>query len=206
MDQLKELVICGKAKDAEAKLKELMDSGTAPARIMNESLIPAMDAVGDKFQNGEYFLPEMLVAAQAMHTCLRILKPALMVSNTQPVGKAVIGTVRGDLHDIGKNLVGISLEGAGFEVIDLGVDVTPEKFVEAVKQHSPKVIGMSALLTTTMQSMQDVIDSLENAGLRASVKVMVGGAAIQQKFADRIGADYYGPDSTAAKDYARSIV
>ncbi|MGD0276950.1 MAG: corrinoid protein [Syntrophales bacterium] len=206
MDQLKEFVICGKTKDAETKLKELIDSGTSPARIMNDSLIPAMDVVGDKFQNGEYFLPEMLVAAQVMHICLKILKPALTVSNTQPIGKAIIGTVKGDFHDIGKNLVGISLEGSGFEVIDLGVDVTPEKFVEAVKQYSPKVIGMSALLTTTMQSMHDVIESLKNAGLRSSVKVMVGGAAIQQKFADRIGADYYGPDSTAAKDYARSIV
>jgi 5-methyltetrahydrofolate--homocysteine methyltransferase len=206
MDELKDFVITGKNVDAREKAKKLINSGLPADRIMNEALIPAMDIVGKKFQDGEYFLPEMLVAAQAMQACLKLLRPLLATHHTALVGKAVIGTTKGDLHDIGKNLVGIALEGAGFEVIDLGVDVTPEKFVDAVKHYKPIVIGISALLTTTMQAMGDVIESLKHAGLRDTVKVMIGGAPIQQKFADRIGADFYGPDSISAKDYARTLV
>jgi 5-methyltetrahydrofolate--homocysteine methyltransferase len=206
MDELINFVMAGKSNDAQEKAKALINSGIQADRIMNEALIPAMDIVGKKFQDGEYFLPEMLVAAQAMKDCLKLLKPFLAIHHSALLGRAVIGTTKGDLHDIGKNLVGIALEGAGFEVIDLGVDVIPEKFVDAVKQYKPVVIGISAMLTTTMQAMGDVIESLKCAGLRETVKVMIGGAPIQQKFADRIGADFYGRDSITAKDYARSLV
>jgi 5-methyltetrahydrofolate--homocysteine methyltransferase len=206
MKQLKELVMQGKANDTVKRVKELLGKGEKPEVILKEALISAMDEVGDLFQKGEYYIPEMLVAARAMKQGLEVLKPALVKGNLKPLGKVAIGTVKGDLHDIGKNLVGIALEGAGFEVIDLGTDVSPEKFVETIKKDGPQVIGLSALLTTTMLSMRDTIEAIKSAGLRSKVKIMVGGAPLRKEFADEIGADFYGPDSTSARNFARDVV
>jgi len=206
MKQLKELVMQGKANDTVKRVKELLGKGEKPEAILKEALISAMDEVGDLFQKGEYYIPEMLVAARAMKQGLEVLKPALVKGNLKPLGKVAIGTVKGDLHDIGKNLVGIALEGAGFEVIDLGTDVSPEKFVETIKKDGPQVIGLSALLTTTMLSMRDTIEAIKSAGLRNKVKIMVGGAPLRKEFADEIGADFYGPDSTSARNFARDVV
>ena len=206
MEKLKEFVIEGNVKGSEARVKELLASGVSAEDIMRTSLVPAMDEVGELFQKGEYYLPEMLVAAKAMQESLKLLKPLLAKGSSAYLGRAVIGTVKGDLHDIGKNMVGMSLEGAGFEVIDLGADVPAESFVAAIREHKPTVIGLSALITTTMPLMKDVVDAISSAGLRAGVKIMIGGAPITQKYANEIGADFYGPDSTSAKDYARSVI
>jgi 5-methyltetrahydrofolate--homocysteine methyltransferase len=206
MDQLRGFVKTGKAKETAERVQVLLDEGKVPDSIMKEGLIPAMDEVGDLFQKGEYFVPEMLVAARAMQKGLEILKPKLVASGIEPIGKVLVGTVKGDLHDIGKNLVVMSLEGAGFEVIDLGTDVPPEKFIAAIKEHKPKVVGMSALLTTTMLAMKDTIEAIKKAGLRDRVKIMIGGAPIRQEYCDEIGADYYGPDSTSARTFARDVV
>jgi len=206
MKELKELVKKGKAPETAEMVKKLIDEGKEPEAIMKQGLIPAMDEVGDLFQKGEYFVPEMLVAARAMQKGLEVLKPRLVESGIEPIGRVVLGTVKGDLHDIGKNLVAMALEGAGFEVIDLGTDVPPEKFVEAIKKHEPQVIGMSALLTTTMMAMKDTVEAMKKAGVRDQVKIMIGGAPVRQEFADEIGADYYGPDSTAGRNFARDVV
>jgi len=187
-------------------VNQLLSEGKAPEVMMGEGLIPAMDIVGDLFQKGEYFVPEMLVAARAMQHGLEVLKPKLIDSGVEPIGKVVAGTVKGDLHDIGKNLVVMALEGAGFDIIDLGTDVSPEQFVEAIKEHNPQVIALSALLTTTMIAMKDTIEAIKEAGLKDKVKVMIGGAPIRQEFADEIGADFYGPDSTAGRNFARESV
>jgi 5-methyltetrahydrofolate--homocysteine methyltransferase len=206
MEELKKLVMTGKAKETAARVTQLLAQGTDPEAIMKEGLIPAMDEVGDLFQKGEYFVPEMLVAARAMKQGLEILRPKLVQAGVEPIGKVLIGTVKGDLHDIGKNLVTMALEGAGFQVIDLGNDVSPQKFVDAIKEHKPQLVGLSALLTTTMLSMKDTIEALKKAGVRDQVKVMIGGAPIRQEFADEIGADFYGPDPTAGRNYARDVV
>ncbi len=206
MEQLMEFVKTGNAKETTSRVQSLLDEGTEPEKIMSDALIPAMDEVGDLFQKGEYFVPEMLVAARAMQQGLEILKPKLVDSGIEPVGKIVVGTVKGDLHDIGKNLVVMALEGAGFEVIDLGTDVSPDKFVEAIKEHKPQVIALSALLTTTMIAMKDTIEAIKAAGLKNQVKIMIGGAPVRQEFADEIGADYYGPDSTAGRNFSREAV
>jgi len=192
------------------KVKELTEKalaeGIEPGRIINEGLIPGMNEVGRLFKAGEFFIPEVLVAARAMHAGLDIVKPLLSSYESEPVGMAVVGTVKGDLHDIGKNLVAMMLEGAGFQVIDLGVDVPPAKFVEAVKERRPHLVGMSALLTTTMPSMKATIEALQEAGLRDKVKVMVGGAPLTQRYADEIGADGYAPDASSAVDKARELL
>lgn len=206
MEQLRKFVKAGKAKEAEARTRELLAKKTEAEVILQEALIPAMDEVGDLFQKGEYFVPEMLVAARAMKQALAVLRPVFKERGIKPLGKVVVGTVKGDLHDIGKNLVAMALEGAGFEVVDLGVDVGPDKFVAAVKDHKPIAIGMSALLTTTMMSMKDTIAALKSAGVRGQVKVMIGGAPIRREFADEIGADFYGRDSVEARNYARLVV
>jgi len=205
MEQLKTIVMEGNVKGCETRVQELLAQGESAETIMQKALIPAMDVVGVLFQNGEYYLPEMLMAARAMQQGLKLLKPILAQGNATSAGKAVIGTVNGDLHDIGKNLVGISLEGAGFEVIDLGADVSTEKFIDSVRMHQPKVLGLSALLTTTMPGMREVIEAIRSAGLGQGVKIMIGGAPVTQTFATEIGADFYGPDSTSAKDYARTV-
>jgi len=206
MDELKELIKQGKAEETEARVRELLQAGNDPQALLRDAMIPAMEEVGNLFQAGEYYLPEMLLAARAMQAGLEVLKPILAQHGAGFLGKVVMGTVQGDIHDIGKNLVTMTLEGAGMEVIDLGVDVSPERFVEAVREHKPLALGMSALLTTTMLSMKETIDALREAGLRDGVKVMVGGAAVRGEFAEEIGADFYGPDSVAARDYIRRIL
>ena len=206
MEELIGLVRDGDDAGAVGRVKGLLDEGRAPEAIMNEALIPAMDEVGELFQKGEYYLPEMLIAARAMKSGLEVLRPLLVESGAEPAGRIAIGTVKGDMHDIGKNLVGMALEGAGFEVIDLGVDVPPGRFVEAIEEQKPVAIGLSALLTSTMVSMADVVRAIESAGLRDGVKIMIGGAPVTQVFCDEIGADFYGGDSTEGRDYARSLV
>jgi 5-methyltetrahydrofolate--homocysteine methyltransferase len=206
MVELKELVINGDDKGAAAKVATLLAEGKSPADILNNALIAAMDEVGDRYQKGEFFLPELLIAGRAMQSGLAVLRPAMTEKGLAYVGKVVMGTVKGDLHDMGKVLVNIALEGAGFEVIDIGIDAPPEKFVEAIREHSPQVVGMSALLTTTAAAIKETIDAITKAGLRSKVKIMIGGAPITQDFAREVGADFYGPDSTAGKDFARSVV
>jgi len=206
VEELKVLVRDGDDAGAVGRVQGLLDEGRAPETIMNEALIPAMDEVGELFQKGEYYLPEMLIAARAMKSGLEVLRPLLVESGAEPAGRIAIGTVKGDMHDIGKNLVGMALEGAGFEVIDLGVDVPPARFVEVTEEHRPVAIGLSALLTSTMVSMGDVVRAIESAGLRDRVKIMIGGAPVTRAFCDEIGADFYGDDPTAGRDYARSLV
>jgi len=206
VEELKVLVRDGDDAGAVGRVQGLLDEGRAPETIMNEALIPAMDEVGELFQKGEYYLPEMLIAARAMKSGLEVLRPLLVESGAEPAGRIAIGTVKGDMHDIGKNLVGMALEGAGFEVIDLGVDVPPARFVEVTEEHRPVAIGLSALLTCTMVSMGDVVRAIESAGLRDRVKIMIGGAPVTRAFCDEIGADFYGGDPTAGRDYARSLV
>ncbi len=203
MEQLREFVKSGKAPETVDRVTALLKEGVNAEDIMSDALIPAMDEVGDLFQKGDYFVPEMLVAARAMQQGLEVLKPRMVENGIEPVGKVVIGTVKGDLHDIGKNLVTMALEGAGFEVIDLGTDVSPDKFVDAIKENQPTVVGLSALLTTTMMAMKDTIDAIKAAGL--DVKIMIGGAPVRQEFADEIGADFCGHDSTAGRNYAREV-
>lgn len=205
LSALRNAVIGGKRKDAEALARQALDGGADPAVMLKEALIPAMDEVGAKFKNGEYFIPEMLVAAKAMKQAMEVLKPKLAAGSYQAAGKVVIGTVRGDLHDIGKNLVKMLLEGAGYEVVDLGVDVSSEKFVEAVKANKPQVVAMSALLTTTMLSMPETIKALDAAGVRKDVKVIIGGAAITDAFAKEISADGYGADASTAVELTRKL-
>jgi 5-methyltetrahydrofolate--homocysteine methyltransferase len=199
-------VLEGKAPEAEAGVKKALEEKNSPEKVLKEALIPAMDEVGRRFEIGEYYVPEMLIAARAMKAGIGILRPLLAETGVEPVGKVLVGTVMGDLHDIGKNLVGLMLEGAGFEVIDMGSDVTPDKFLEAVKQEKPQLIGMSALLTTTMNSAGDVIKALVAAGVRESVKVMVGGAPVTQDFVNQIGADGYAPDAASAARKARELI
>jgi 5-methyltetrahydrofolate--homocysteine methyltransferase len=205
MEELKELVKSGKAQETAARVESLLDKGIAPETIMREALIPAMDEVGDLFQRGDYYVPEMMVAARAMQHGLDVIRPKLVASGVEPVGKVVMGTVKGDLHDIGKKLVVMALEGAGLEVIDLGADVSAESFVAAIKEHGPDVLGLSALLTTTMLAMKDIVDSISRAGLRDQVRIMVGGAPLRKEFADEIGADFYGKDATAGRNFARLV-
>ncbi|MCX7677393.1 MAG: corrinoid protein, partial [Alteraurantiacibacter sp.] len=191
---------------AQAGVAAALQAGIAAETILQRGLIDAMGEVGRLFEANEYFVPEMLVAARAMQSGLALLKPHLVDSGAVSAGRVVIGTVKGDLHDIGKNLVAMMLEGAGFEVIDLGTDVAPEKFVRAVQEHRPHIVGMSALLTTTMPSMASTIKALQEAGLRDHVKVMIGGAPVTDAFARQIGADGYSPDASSATRLAKSLV
>jgi|YNPNPStandDraft_1061719.scaffolds.fasta_scaffold04060_5 5-methyltetrahydrofolate--homocysteine methyltransferase len=196
----------GEEEEVAELVKSALDQGLSPSEILQGGLIAGMDEVGRDFKCGELFVPEVLVAARAMHAGMNILRPLLSKSDAQGLGKFVIGTVEGDLHDIGKNLVKMMMEGAGFEVIDLGTDVKPAAFVQAVKEHQPKLVGMSALLTTTMVAMRSTIEALNEAGVRGSVKVMVGGAPVTNDFAQSIGADAYAPDAAAAVDIARQLI
>ena len=208
MDQIDAIfnsVLEGQASATQAGVNAALAAGLPAETILKDGLIAAMTEVGRLFEENEYFVPEMLVAARAMQSGLALLKPHLAAGGTTPGGRVVIGTVKGDLHDIGKNLVGMMLEGAGFEVVDLGTDVSAEKFVAAVRQHGAQVIGMSALLTTTMPGMATTVKALEEAGLRGQVKVMVGGAPLTDDFAKRIGADGYSPDASAAVRLAKSL-
>ena len=205
LEAIYEAVLNGDAGTAGKEVSAELEGGTPPEDILYKACIPAMEEVGRLFEEGEKFVPEMLISARAMQTGMRLLKPHLLSANIKTVGTVVVGTVAGDLHDIGKNLVAMMLEGSGFEVVDLGTDVTPQKFVDAVKEHHPNVIGMSALLTTTMPSMGATIEALKEAGLRDQVKVMIGGAPITQDFADKIGADGFAPDASSASRKAKSL-
>jgi 5-methyltetrahydrofolate--homocysteine methyltransferase len=206
LDALKEAVICGDVKGCTLLTEVAIRAGYPPQKILTEGLVPAMQVVGDKFRCNEVYVPEVLVAARAMKKSLGLLKPLLTQTGAKPVGTAVIGTVKGDLHDIGKNLVCMMWEGAGFEVIDLGADVTPEKFVQAAKDAKAQIVGISTLLTTTMLGMKDVLRALEQAEIRSHVKVMVGGAPVTQSFANEIGADGYGESAADAVDKAKTLL
>ena len=195
----------GRKKIVEQLVKDALAEGVAAESILNEGLIVGMTELGEMFKTGEVYVPEILVAARAMKAGTTILKPLLVDANVQSLGTVAIGTVKGDLHDIGKNLVGMMLEGNGFTVVDLGEDVDPEKFVEAVK-NGAQAIGMSALLTTTMPNLALTIQALKDAGLRDKVKVLVGGAPITQEFADQIGADGYSTDAASAADLAKKLI
>ena len=197
-EELKEAIIKGKRDVVEPLIRKALSAGSSPEEIMDKMMIPAMDVVGDRFSRNEIFLPEMMIAARAMNTGLEILRPMLVARGVPGKGKVVIGSVKGDIHDVGKNIVSMVLQGAGYEVIDLGIDTPPEKFVDAVKQHQPRFVLMSALLTLTMSMMEETIKALKQAGLREKVKLGVGGAPLTQNFADRIGADFYGKDARAA--------
>ena len=204
IQEVHELVAKGKAKQIAAAVQEALDAGCEPTDILNKGMIAAMDEVGAKFKSGEIFVPEMLVAARAMKKGVEVLKPHLA---SGAAGKVVIGTVAGDLHDIGKNLVSMMLESAGFEVIDLGVDVAKEKFVEAVEANPDvKIVCCSALLTTTMPSLKDTVTLLNGAPFRSGIKIMVGGAPITQAFADEIGADAYTEDAASCAQRAKELV
>lgn len=203
---ISELLQAGKARDVKALVQQAIDEGIPASVILDEGLLDGMGKLGVKFKNNEVFVPEVLVAARALNFGTEVLKAKLLEEGVQRIGKVVIGTVKGDLHDIGKNLVRMMLEGAGFEVIDIGVDVSEEAFVQAVRDYSPQVLCLSALLTTTMNQQLVVIEALKAAGLRDSVKVMVGGAPITQNYADQIGADAYTPDASTAADVAKSFV
>src|SRR5512134_3778017 len=200
-----ENVIEGQAEEVERGVKAALAGGVEAGTILNEALIAAMDEVGCRFEDGDFFVPEMLISARAMQAGLALLKPHLASTDIRAAGKVAIGTVKGDLHDIGKNLVAMMLEGAGFEIIDLGVDVAPQSFVDAV-QEGANLIGMSALLTTTMTNMGGTIEALKAAGLRDKVKVMVGGAPVTEEFAKSIGADAFAPDASSATRVARQLV
>ena len=203
---LKEAVIEGNASQARALTQAAIDSGAAAQEVLDSALIPAMDTVGEKFSAREFYIPEMLIAARAMQAGLAILKPLLLAAESKSRGKVVLGTVKGDLHDIGKNLVGMMLQGGGFDVVDLGTDVKPARFVEAVESEKPDLVMMSALLTTTMTAMKETVAALTEAGLRGSVRVGIGGAPVTQRFADEIGADFYAPDATGAASKAKEFV
>ncbi|NHM26483.1 cobalamin-binding protein [Desulfofundulus sp. TPOSR] len=204
--ELAQLVIDGDIQRVEAMTKKLLDAGEDPLEIINEGLIAGINEVGIRFRDGEMFVPEMMRSARAMKAGMEVLKPAIAGADIPTAGKVVIGTVKGDLHDIGKNLVIMMLESSGFNVVDLGIDVPVDKFVRAVKEHSPQVLGLSALLTTTMPVMGEVISALDKENLRGSVKVIVGGAPVSQEFADEIGADGYAPDAASAAELCKQLV
>lgn len=199
-------VLEGDAVTAKRVTEEALAAGVDPQKLVSDYMIPAMDEAGRRFECNDYFVPELLIAARAMKASLELIRPLLTARGDQPAGRVAIGTVKGDLHDIGKNLVAALLEGGGFEVVDLGVDVAPEKFVAAVKEKNINIVALSALLTTTMPSMKVTIDALKQAGLRNQVKVMIGGAPVTQKYADEIGADGYSDNAAAAVALARKSV
>ena len=198
-------VINGEANSVEAGVKQLLESSTAAETILHEALIPAMEHVGERFEEGDFFVPEMLIAARAMQAGLALLKPHLAGEEVKSSGKIVIGTIKGDLHDIGKNLVAMMLEGAGFEVVDLGTDVEPAKFIEEAK-NGAQVIGLSALLTTTMNNMKSVIEAAEEAGLKDAVKIIIGGAPVTNEYAQQIGADGFAPDASSTVRLVKELL
>jgi 5-methyltetrahydrofolate--homocysteine methyltransferase len=206
LKELYEAVVNGNAKATQALTQQALADGVDPLKLVNEYMVPAMDEVGRRFEANEYFVPELLISARAMKASLEIIRPLLTARGDKPAGRVAIGTVKGDLHDIGKNLVGSLLEGGGFEVIDLGVNVSPEKFIATVNEKQANIIAMSALLTTTMPSMKTTIDALKQAGVREKVKVLIGGAPITQKYADEIGADGYSENAVGAVALAKRAV
>ncbi len=206
LEAIRSGVVDGQMTLVVEKVQQALDEGVAADVILNEGLIAAMQIVGEGYENGDLFVPEMLVAARAMDKALAILRPHLAAQGVEPIGRVAIGTVKGDLHDIGKKLVSIMLEGSGFEIIDVGVDVPPEAFIQAVNERGAQIVAMSALLTTTMVNMKATIEALEAAGVRDRVKVIVGGAPVTKAYADQIGADGYAPDATAAARLALDLI
>ncbi len=209
MEDLKKLyesILDGDAKLSRSVTEKALAEGVDPQLLVNGQMIPAMDEVGRRFETGECFVPELLISARAMKSALELIRPLLAARGAEPAGRVAIGTVKGDLHDIGKNLVSAMLEGGGFEVIDLGVDVPPEKFIDVIQKNKIKIVAMSALLTTTMVSMKTTIEALKNAGIRDSVKVIIGGAPITQQYADAIGADGYSDNANGAVGLARRLL
>lgn len=206
LDDVYQAVLEGDAEAAVSHVRASLDAGIPAGRILNQGCIAAMAEVGRLFEEGEMFVPEMLIAARAMQGSMNLLKPHLAEGEIVSAGKVILGTVSGDLHDIGKNLVGMMMEGAGFEVVDLGTDVKPSAFVDAVREHQADIIGMSALLTTTMPAMVATIEALEEAGVRDQVKIMVGGAPVTQAYADKVGADGFAPDASSATRKAKELL
>lgn len=206
LQKLHAAILEGDAKSASAITREALDTGADPLALIHKGMIPAMDEVGRRYESEEYFVPELLLAGRAMKASLELLRPLLTASGAQPVGRVAIGTVKGDLHDIGKNLVASMLEGGGFEVIDLGADVSPDRFVEAVRDKGAGIVCLSALLTVTMPSMKKTIDALAEAGVRDKVKVLVGGAPVTPQYAKEIGADGYGETANQAVALARRFM
>jgi 5-methyltetrahydrofolate--homocysteine methyltransferase len=206
LEELKESVIAGNEPKTVEYTKQALDEGIDLEKILNDGFIPGMDVVGEKFQANEIYVPEMLISAKAMKAGMRILEPLLTKAGIKRIGKVVIGTVKGDLHDIGKNLVAMMLEGGGFEVVDAGVDVTPQKFMNLVKENKPDILCVSALLTTTMGEIKNVIDVFKENGMRDDIKIMVGGAPVNAEYAREIGADGYSPDAASASALAKKLV
>ncbi len=206
LQKLYDAVLNGDQKTAVAVTQEALAAGCAPMELITKYMVPAMDEVGKRFECEEYFVPELLLSARAMKGSLELLRPLLAAAGAEPAGRVVIGTVKGDLHDIGKNLVASMLEGAGFEVTDLGADVAPEKFISAIQEKRANIVALSALLTVTMPAMRTTIEALKGAGVREQVKVMVGGAPVTPQFADEIGADGYSDNASAAVGLARKLV
>ena len=206
LQAIAENLIKGQAPKVTELVTQALEEGTPVRDILHEGLIAGMNVVGDKFKNNEFYVPEVLIAARAMKQGMALIQPRLIEEKVEPLGKVSIGTVKGDLHDIGKNLVSMMLEGAGFQIIDLGIDVSPEKFIASVKEQGAQIICMSALLTTTMPSMQTTVEAIQEAGLGDSVRVMIGGAPVTQAYADQIGANGYAPDAASASEKARELV
>jgi 5-methyltetrahydrofolate--homocysteine methyltransferase len=205
-EAINEAVIKGAMDEAKKETQKLMEAGEDPQTILNQGLIAAMDVVGDRFAQGKMFVPQMLRSAKTMQQCVDLLKPHFVEGQMATKGKVIMGTVKGDLHDIGKNLVAMIMEGAGFTILDLGVSVNPETFVEKVQAEHPDILGLSALLSTTMPAMKATIKALAEAGIRDSVKVMIGGAPVTAKFAEEIGADSYAPDAATAVVEAKKLL
>lgn len=206
LQQISESLMKGKAKDVKELVSQALEQGEEPGKILNEGLLAGMNVIGTRFKANEVYVPEVLIAARAMKAGMEVLQPTLTAAGVEPIGIAVVGTVKGDLHDIGKNLVCMMLEGAGFKVVDVGIDVEPQKFIDAAIQHSAKVIGISALLTTTMTNMKAVVEAVQASALAGKVKVIIGGAPVTQAFCDEIKADGYAPDAASAADLAKSFI
>jgi len=206
LDQISENLIKGKAKDVKALVEKAIQEKVKPADILNKGLLSGMSVIGERFKKNEVYVPEVLIAARAMKMGMDVLKPLLVSAGVEPIGTVVVGTVKGDLHDIGKNLVRMMLEGAGFKVIDAGINVEPDKFVQLAKENNAALIGTSALLTTTMTNMKAVVDAVKSAGLDGKIQVMIGGAPVTQAFADEIGANGYAPDAASAADLAKKLI
>ncbi|ATW27257.1 cobalamin B12-binding domain-containing protein [Candidatus Formimonas warabiya] len=205
-EDLSKQVIAGNQAKVKELTQSLVDGGDAPLEIINQGLIAGMNVVGARFKNGEMFVPEVLMAAKSMAAGIEIVKPLIAAEDMPSIGKVLLGTVKGDLHDIGKNLVGMMLESGGFTVINMGIDISPEQFVAAIKEYKPDVLAMSALLTTTMLHMKDTIELMKEEGLADKVKVIVGGAPISQDFADEVGADGFAPDAASAVDLCKKLL
>jgi len=206
LEEMQENVVAGNESKVVELTQKALDEGLAPEKILNDGFVPGMEIVGRKFQENEIYVPEMLMAARAMKAGMKLLEPFLTEAGIEPIGKIVIGTVKGDLHDIGKNLVAMMLEGGGFEVIDAGVDVSAQKFMDLVKEKKPDILCLSALLTTTMGEIKNVIDAFKENGLRNDIKIMVGGAPLTVEYSKEIGADGYSPDAASAVDIAKELL